>query len=294
MAFKHKLLTAKISLASGNFGDGGNTVTLSGLRMSAKITYTGSAGQPFLDALSIFGMPLSQMNQLAMVGVNFGKLLNNKVQIQAGEEGGQMSTVFQGTIQSCFIDGQSQPEVCLRITANPSGYNALKPVPPTTVSGTADVLTLASKLAKTMGYNFEGNNVSVKLSNPYLHGTAISQMRQLIEAAGLQWIIDQNNTLAIWKPGVGRQGSTPDIYPPPGPMVGYPAFNQNALLVSALYTPARVCGQTVKVQSEFTAACGKWTINKMGLELESLVPRGKWFMNCECTLYNEDTLAGTQ
>lgn len=62
MAFAQKLLTATISLVNGSFAGGGNSLTLSGLRMSAKIRNSGGLSQSFLEELAIYGMSLSEMN----------------------------------------------------------------------------------------------------------------------------------------------------------------------------------------------------------------------------------------
>lgn len=191
----------------------------------------------------------------------------------AGEAGGAMTPVFAGDIFDTFIDAQNQPEVCFRVTGRPGNYNAVKPVPPTSVQGTADAATLIGQLAKTMGYGFEGNGVSVKISNPYLHGTGMSQVRQIVEAAGLEWTIDATNTLAIWQPSQGRQGSAPLISPQTG-MVSYPCVRQARIFVRSLFNPAVKFGGQIQVQSDITAACGIWQITKLDYNLENSFPAG--------------------
>ncbi len=267
MAFAQKLLTATISLVNGSFAGGGNSLTLSGLRMSAKIRNSGGLSQSFLEELAIYGMSLSEMNQLSQVGADFGKYAKNTIVLMAGEAGGAMTPVFAGDIFDTFIDAQNQPEVCFRVTGRPGNYNAVKPVPPTSVQGTADAATLIGQLAKTMGYGFEGNGVSVKISNPYLHGTGMSQVRQIVEAAGLEWTIDATNTLAIWQPSQGRQGSAPLISPQTG-MVSYPCVRQARIFVRSLFNPAVKFGGQIQVQSDITAACGIWQITKLDYNLE--------------------------
>ncbi len=286
MTFSQKLLQAQITLASGNFGaSGGNSKTLSNLRMSAKIKSTG-AGNCRLQELAIYGMPLQDMNQLTTLGTAFGQQAKNNIVLQASDNGGKSySTVFNGDIMEAFVDAQSMPEVCFRITGAVGLFNAAKPIPPTSVNGKADVLKLAQGLAKTMGYTFEGNNVNLKLTNPYLHGTGISQMRQLAYAAGIEWTIDQSNTLAIWPANQSRQTSSIPLVSKDTGMVGYPAFRQGRIIVVSYFNPAFTQGGKIQVQSDLTPANGMWETRSVEHELDCLVPRGKWFSVLTCTQY---------
>ena len=126
-----------------------------------------------------------------------------------------------------------------------------------------------------MGFKFENNGVHVMICNPYLHGTGISQVRQIIDAMSCQWLLDRG-TLAIWPTGKARSGSVPLISPQTG-LVGYPQFDQARIRVTSYYNPAILpCGQ-IQVQSSFTAACGLWNITQTQLALDAFTPHGRWF-----------------
>ena len=56
----------------------------------------GGADMSSLDA-EIYGMTLSQMNQLTTFGTQFATVGKNYITVQAGDAGGQLSTVFVGT-----------------------------------------------------------------------------------------------------------------------------------------------------------------------------------------------------
>lgn len=83
-------------------------------------------------------------------------------------------------------------------------------MPPTSVKGSVDVATLMGQLAQSMGYSFENNGVSVQLSNPYLPGTAIDQVKALARGAGIDLYVD-DNVLAITPANTPRGGLIPEI-----------------------------------------------------------------------------------
>jgi hypothetical protein len=155
-------------------------------------------------------------------------------------------------------DGSDQPNVRFIVTAASGAYGARKPVPPTTRKGAVAGESLIATLAQQLGYGFENNGVHVMLRNPYLHGTAISQLRQVTRAMNCQWFIDKETTLAIWPTGKARSGAIPLVSPQTG-MVGYPAFNQGSIMVTSFYNPVRTgvryrCSR----RSRRPTGSGKW------------------------------------
>lgn len=100
------------------------------------------------------------------------------------------------------------------------------------------------------------------------------QALTLAQHAGIEHIIE-NNTLAIWPTGHARQGDAIMISPETG-MIGYPIFNQPSITVSTIFNPAIKYGGKMQVQSNLTPACGLWSINMVDLELDSMMPHGKW------------------
>jgi hypothetical protein len=193
-----------------------------------------------------------------------------------------MSTVWKGPIVNVAPDGSDQPNVRFLVTAANGAYGARKPVPPTTRKGAVAGESLMAVLAQQFGYGFENNGVHAMLRNPYLHGTAISQARQLAGAMNCQWFIDKETTLAMWPTGKSRSGAIPLVSLQTG-MVGYPAFNQGSILVTSFYNPAITYGRQIQVQSSFTAANGIWELGRIDFELDCFMPHGRWFMKMSCT-----------
>lgn len=277
MAFTTKILQATLNLASGSFDvDGGNTSTISNLRMLAKIADKGGPTQSFID-LQIFGLPLSTMNQMSNVGTQFNKQQNNTLILEAGDDPSNLSKVFEGTIFNAFVDAQKMPEINFHVVAKPGVYHSVKPVEPITKQGAVDAATLLSQVAGTMGLAFENNGVSVMLNNPYYPHNSTVQVDEICNHAGISYSLS-NGTLAIWKPGTARNGDAIIIQPPPlGSMVGYPVFDSQKVIVTNEFNPLFKMGGQIQVISELTPACGMFSVLSLEHILESQVPKGRWF-----------------
>jgi hypothetical protein len=275
VSFSQKLINVSLDLASGEFQGGGNSAMLSGLRVTCHISVTGGPTQSEAE-VAIYGLPLSMMNQLSNVGAQYNKSLPNGITIYAGDAEMGMNLVFAGQIFTAFVDARGMPEVAFRVLAKPGYYDKIKPADPISIQGAADVSGLMSQIAGKMGLGFEDAGVKVKLANPYFPGTLMMQAAQIAEHAGIEWIVDKG-TLAIMPAGKPRAGGAVLISPQTG-MVGYPLFNENEVIVQSLYNPAVQYGGLIEIKSDLTAANGTWIVRSLDYYLDSLVPRGKWFM----------------
>ncbi|WP_240202676.1 hypothetical protein [Burkholderia sp. LMG 13014] len=266
-----------ISLGTGQFGDTGkDTVTLTGLRVSADVQCLGGDSMP-QSALRIFGLPLSMVNQLTTVGpVNAAIMLKNSVLLAAGDDENGMETVYSGTILTAFGDFKGMPEVPLNVMAVGGLDAAVKPVGALSFIGAADVATIMASLADTMGLAFENNGVQVQLSNPYFPGTALTQVKACARAADIYYTIDRG-TLAIWpKAGARAGGDIPIISPDTG-SVGYPTFSSNGIEIDCEFNPALKVGGMFQVKSALPVAQGNWRAMQVVHALDSEVPNGRWF-----------------
>ena len=273
-AFSEKKIDVTFNLAQGQFEGGGNTATVTGLRVSASITNHGGAEQS-MATLAIFGMPLSLMNQLTNVGTKYAVSHLNGILIYAGDADG-MTLVFAGSIYNAFVSAQGMPEVFLQVIAQVGYFFKMKPVPALSIKGSSDVATMMAGLAKQMGLAFENAGVTAKLANAYYWGTAWQQAGAIAKDAGIDWIIDKT-TLVITDPAKGRTGDVPLISATTG-MVGYPAFNTNQVIVTALFNPAVKYMGKVEIKSDLTGANGRFIVQDLVYDLESLTPHGRWFM----------------
>lgn len=282
MTFVRRRIEAVINLGQGKFGETlGDTIKLAGLRMDArKNTTTGDAmGDIYLR---VYGLPLHMMNQLTTIGPIAGQLRGqNRIVLTAGDEGGAMSTIFDGTILNAWADLSGAPEAVFTITGYAGADDLLRPIPASTYKGSADVADIMRKLAGQMNLTFENSGVAVKLSNPYFPGTALTQVRSCARAAGINFLID-NGKLAIWPRGARRQGEIPVMSPKTG-MIGYPTYTSAGITVSSVFMPGAQIGGHVKIESDLTPANGEWSVARIQHEIACYVPGGPWFTHLELT-----------
>lgn len=280
MAFTQKRIDLQLSLQNGSFEGGGNSATLSGLRVSCKIANAGAPGMGVAE-VTVFGMPLTMMNQLSAVGTQYNVQGQNSITVQAGDAESTLSTVFQGTIFGAWVDAAAMPEVNFRIQAYAGLYAAVQPAAPTSFSSTSvDVASAMQTLAGQMGFKFENNGVTTKLSNCYLWGSPRSQVQDLADQASIQWTIE-NNTLAIWPTGQTRSGAV--IISPSTGMIGYPTFSQSNVIVRTQFNSGLKIGGKVTIQSDLTPACGDWVVNNVNHDIDAQVPHGKWESTFQAT-----------
>ncbi len=276
MTFSQKLINVSFSLASGNFGSGGNSYTASGLRTSCHVEIVGDL-QGVNCKVAIFGLPLSVMNQLTTLGRNYIALNNgsNIMSIYAGDASG-MSLVFQGGMWECFIDGQAMPQICLRAEGRSGSNSNIKPNPPISFNGPVKASMVAQKIAEYLGLTLIDNGVTAILASPYFASDAVTMIQKLSEHAGFGYVIDRGS-LIITPPG-GSGGGGAFIAPPPvGRMVGYPIVTSGTIIVKSEFDPSIKWSDTITVQSTITPACGQWYVSKIEHDLESFTPHGKWF-----------------
>ena len=175
------------------------------------------------------------------------------------------------------------PEVCFRISAVPGGgYWAVKPTEPITHQGSQSAPDMLSQLAGQMGLKFENNGVTAKLVNPYYPGNPWTQAWRIAKHAGAEMWVDRG-TMAIAPGGQARGGDTITVSPSTG-MIGYPMFREAAIIVRHEWNAAFAPGKQIQVTSDLTPACGTWRIRQMLIELEALVPKGKWQVTLDCDL----------
>lgn len=271
MAFAKKQIDVSLSYAAASVGK----TSLSGLRISLVVVNAGGDSTGQME-MAIFGLSLSDMNALTILGLNPGTYGSNKVTVTASD-GGAPQIVFTGDIQRAVADARGMPEVVFRISAYSVKLQDFIPVQPTSVQGSADAAQVAQQIVGRMGLPFENNGVSVKLSNPYLPGAALTQIRTLAKHAGIAWTVDvDTTTLAIAPTDRVRSGAAILISPATG-MVGYPSFTSSGVDVETYFNPSIKLLMSVTIQSDFTPACGQWKVTGVEHQLECEVPRGKWF-----------------
>lgn len=279
MSFVKRALSFTFNLGTGQFGNSGfNTVTPPpGLWANVHITRNGVPSMNEAE-ISIFGMSLSIMNQLSRIGLLPTAVRNNIVTVMAGEEGGNMSLAFEGGIKECWPDFSNPTEAVLKVSARTGLLAQMKPIAPSSYSGSIDVATIMGQLAQQMGFTLENNGVSVQVRDPYLPGTARSQALALAQAAGIYVVFDNDKGVMALVPKTGsRTGIAPTISPQEDEN-GYPTYVGPGQigLKSEYNNQLRFLGNVEVQNSIVGGANGTWRI--VGLEDDlSTMPDGPWF-----------------
>ena len=289
-AIPKRVMTLQFQLGQGAFGDSGaDTIEVKGVRMSASINRAGGLAMSQLD-LRVYGLELSVMNKLTILGKPLVDNRHNTVIASAGEEGGPLSVVFAGTIIEAWVDAKGSPQVAFLVTASDGAMFAMKPAVPVSFKGSVDAATVASYIAETAGMGFENNGVSVQLSDPYLPNTGLEQLQTLGRAGNFNVLVEtrgpSSSTVVIWPYGKSRPGTVPEISPETG-LIGYPMRTQNGIELVTLFNPAIVFGGDLTVKSDITPANGRWNVNQISHDLEAETPGGKWFTTAQCSLFGE-------
>jgi hypothetical protein len=286
MSFLRRKINLTFKLGKGQFGEGGfDQVDVKDLRVTAKIIRNVGMGMGSA-AVDVFGLPRSVMNQLATLGPQITMTRLNTIVVTAGDDENGMGTVFVGQISNAWIDLQAAPMVPFHVLAYTGALDQVKPAPPTSYRGGADVATILQGLATQANLQFENNGVQRRVSNPYYSGSVREQIIACIQDAGVEWNNNELGVLAIWNPGASRGGTIPRVAKDTG-LVGYPVFTSYGITLKVLMNPSINVGSTIEVETEVTAttnaggvaspANGRWRVYKMDLDLASEVPGGPWF-----------------
>ncbi|HFF9119485.1 TPA: hypothetical protein ACGFAU_004522 [Yersinia enterocolitica] len=281
MSYVERKINVEFQLGTGKFGEElGDTVSLSGLRCEAVIE---NAGGILLSNLHmrIYGMKESDMNQLNAIGLIDPKIKRNVVIVTAGDDVTGMSQVFKGTIITAYADYNAAPNVPLYVEASSNYFERIKPAAANSYRGSTDVATIIEAIAKSIGFTFKNNGVTTRLSNQYLCGTAINQIKDCAEAAAIGCAIE-NGSVEIWPNGSVRDDVEIDVSPSQG-LVGYPYFTPLGITFKCLFNPDIIKGRKVNVLSTMAQASGMFYSQTIIHDISSKLPMGPWFTSVEAS-----------
>lgn len=276
MAFSHKQIAITFDLGEGQFGESGfNRLKLGGpLRASIDISESGGPSHATCQA-RISGMTLSNMNALSTLGIRATIVRRNRITVEAGDIINGLGVIFQGQIIDGWADFSGMPDINFYVSAGSAYLQRIKPIPPTSYNGLADVATIMKSLATQNGMSFQNNGVESQLIDPYFPGTIHDQMDSCAKAANINWFIVNDTTVAIWPKDGARDNSITVISPETG-MIGYPTWTQSGIQINMIHTPSIGFGQKIQVKSSLPAVSKVWQIQGISHSLESETPNGQW------------------
>jgi len=285
MAFVQRIISVKFDLGEGTFTDtGSSSLNLTGLRMSTNITQPGIPEMAHCS-IRIYGMTLSQMNQLSTLGQVVTNIKKNLITVYAGNSDQEPGVIFSGTIFAAWGDFNSAPDVPFMVEAQAGLIESVAPYSSTNPKGAVAAADLLAKFAADWnggkGIPFVNYGVTTILTDPHLYGSLKNQIFSVLQQARAWWNGGQGNEFAVWPVNGVRQGQgVPTISAKTG-MVQYPTYTQNGMIVKSIFTQEVIFGGLVKIESTLKLPLtpnGQWQVLGLSYELDSLVPHGNWFM----------------
>ncbi|MDE2426338.1 MAG: hypothetical protein KGO96_10580 [Elusimicrobia bacterium] len=274
--YERRIISLQFDLSHTVFENGSSTLTRTGLRVRAVVT---NALFPSLPSavLKVYGLTLSHMNALTVAGTRYLFQQNppNTVTVSAGDATSGMTTIFKGNIYHANPDGQ-QPDMGFDVVAVSSTSLSMPAAKPTTFNGATPASQVLNSIAQQLGVTVQNNGVTATITNPYFAGSVLDQFKDAIEAADCYAAYDAaSGALVIWPKTTApsASGAIP-LFSPANGMIGYPAFENNNVIVRSLFDPTLNLkqGGQFQVQSQFTAACGTFNVYSVDYNLASQSP----------------------
>ena len=282
-SFTQKIITVTMTVVEGVKPDPKNKVTtkvFSGLRVYCEIR---KVGHPQKNGcrVKIYGMTQEDMTLCTIIPDEAKAFLPHPsfkqvfLYVDAGDENG-MTNVFKGEIVEAFIMDRTPPNIFFHIEAATGHYPVLLPASPRGYRGATKAEDVIKDIAASIGYTFQNNGFSAMLSSPYLTGSAIEQIRQVVASVPMEIQIDD---LGVYIAPLGyprlQDGQVPYISAQTG-MKGYPIFDKHGIRVECLFMPQLLHGGQFYLASDVQSASGYYMADTVHHRLESNAPNGQW------------------
>lgn len=289
MAFNRKVINMTLTLNGKDEAfttDGKNKLSASGLRMNVEVTYGNGSITPRAQ-IRVFGLPVEAMNKLLRIKWTQVTALRNTVQIDAGDQGSELSTVFKGGITFAYPDFSGAPDVSLVMVAQSAVLEVMTPVAAESYEGAQDVALIIGNICQRIGYTFENNGVTTKLTDVYLCNTDINKIREVASMADIDLYIE-NGSIAIANKGQPRTLKIPVISPTTG-LIGYPSPDMYGVRFGCFYDPLVRFGGMVRIKDSLIEYCNAdWQVYGINITLETEQDGGRWFMEVSAKARGEN------
>lgn len=280
-----KIIRVTITLAGDTFA-AGNPLVSENLRTLCTINYGGGSVVPNAD-ISIYGLNMAAMLKLTRIRWRDIKSMMNTIKIEAGDQGSELTTVFEGNITFAYVDMSNAPDVSLKVSSSTAALNIYQPSSPVTFSGTIPVIQAIQFLCDNMSCELENNGVpeSLTMTDTTMVDTEMNKFRSLCKRYNIDYYIEQKR-ISICPQGAPRQTKIATLRPGSG-LLGYPVPTMQGIEVRCLFNPGITFGGLIRVADSIIESCnGDWRVFGVTLSLESEMPGGNWFMDIKAT-YNE-------
>lgn len=267
-------LQVRLTLDQGSFAGGGNSKIIDHLAMRVSVDKLGPPD--FAKAsVTIFGMSLSEMEQLTTLAFEPFKTKRNYINIYAGDDVTGLSEIFAGSITEAQGDLSGAPETQFKINAEVGFWGRVTAQGPTVINGTQDVASFIAEQAGKAELTFTNEGVNAKIKDCVFNGSPINQARQAAEQVGADLVIDDSEMILLPKNG-NRQGDAVLLSPSSG-MLGYPVISGDGIEVKTVFNPALRFAGLFVLESIVPKASGTWRAIKLSHKLSANDPSdGSW------------------
>jgi hypothetical protein len=276
-----KIIRTTITLVGDTFSQGNPLIT-ENLRTICTINFGNGSVVPTAEIM-IYGLNMPAMLKLMRII----RSMQNTIKVEAGEQGSELTTVYEGNITFGYVDMSNAPDVAFRITSSTAILDMYTAATPITFKGETPVVQALGSIADKMGYTLENNGVpdSLTMKDTTLTDTDLNKIRALCKRYQIDLYIEQK-TISIAPQGSPRNIRIATLRPGSG-LIGYPAPTMQGVDARCLYSPAIRFGGVIRIADSVIEPCnGDWRVFGVTLNLESEVPGGNWFMDIRAT-HNE-------
>ena len=271
--FSVKTVRITIQLRKGEFDGGGNTIIIEGLPVSVTVTKQGGEAKN-KASVTVDNLKLETATQLTTLAFKRLETYNNVIQIDAGSQGAELSTIFIGEITSA-VPVMGDNKLSLKIEALAGYYPALIPSTPTSVQENTTVEKLMKQFADEAGYSFENKGITASVANSVFIGSPIAKAKTLARQADVDLLIDDNKFI-IQPFEAPKEGQIPLLSKGTG-LIGYPSFSNEGINCKSVFNDKLKVGSYFKLESVLPHASGEWQITKVEHRLEAYTPNsGTW------------------
>ena len=271
--FSIKTVRITIQLRKGEFEGGGNTVIIEGLPVNVTVTKQGGEAKN-KASVTVDNLKLETATQLTTLAFKRLETYNNVIQIDAGSQGAELSTIFIGEITSA-VPVMSDSKLSLKIEALAGYYPALIPSTPTSVQENTTVEKLMKQFADEAGYSFENKGITASIANSVFVGSPVEKAKTLARQADVDLLIDDNKFI-IQPFEAPKEGQIPLLSKGTG-LIGYPSFSNEGINCKSVFNDKLKVGSYFKLESVLPHASGEWQITKVEHRLEAYTPNsGTW------------------
>ncbi|MFT8716114.1 baseplate hub protein [Gluconobacter potus] len=283
-SFTKKQIDISFTVPTGAIGPGSTAdkVTLSGLRVRATVTNVGMFTGSQLS-LRIEGMTLVMMNRLSVVMAmtNVSNQTNTRfsgatVEVQAGNAGGALATIFIGDIAEAFVDFSGAPSVAFQVLAYDTIQMKIIPCTPTTYDKPTPAVTIFGDLANKAGLRFVNHGLNQTINSFYEAGDVMTQIDALAESIQAIYQVDRlSMSLHVWaKDAPQEQNSRMVRISSLHGLVGYPSYNQNGIGLTSFFNSSLQYNVPFELVSNYLPE--GWVNNQMGQSIPQMPSTGRW------------------